>query len=306
MLPPEGVALAAARWLDLLQRSDVEQAWDIIRADSDYVDLTPTQYALALDWLLGIGVLDVGKTGTALSEHAQNIELEELLEVTYAFGLEHDPPAWLADADVLVDRPEALPADAVALANALGLDDARAFAGVRQVHGRIDLERRAEVGSAGELALVAELKKVWPGEVVHIAEEHDGWGYDVSAVNSDASFHIEVKSTTRRGRLSVHLSRQEFEIAQLDSSWHLVVIGLDDHHNLTSAATVRKGVLPGRSPEDTSPDTKWQSARYDFDVGDLEPGLPFLQAWVANTHPSSALVTGVALGQEAFEWMPPT
>ncbi len=46
-----------------------------------------------------------------------------------------------------------MPQDVATLAAELGLGDHVALSTIREVHGRIDLEQRAAVGAAGELAL---------------------------------------------------------------------------------------------------------------------------------------------------------
>ena len=91
-------------------------------------------------------------------------------------------------------------------ATTLNVSDDAALLTVAMVHGKIDLEQRAEVGAAGELRLVELLEEQWPGSTRHVALEHDGLD-DVAFTGAGATWHLEVKSTTRRGRLVVHLSR---------------------------------------------------------------------------------------------------
>ena len=63
-----------------------------------------------------------------------------------------------------------------------------------------------------------------------VALKDDGLGYDVVGPLPTAMWHLEVKSTTRRGRLVIRISRLEYEIGAMDPLWRLVIVGLDSQH----------------------------------------------------------------------------
>lgn len=275
-LPAESVARAAARWLRLLRSSSVGQAWALVRADSSYMDLTQTQYAEALDWLAATGFLsheDGALVPTAASTALSGAHVRQLL---FARTLETWDPPWLLDADILVSDMSEIPQDALILAGELGLPDAAAFSAIREVHGRMDLQLRSAVGAAGERTVVDLLEGAWPGSTVHVALTDDGFGYDISFELGQNEWHLEVKATTRRGRLVIHLSRHEHDVSLLDPHWRLVVVGLRDDHSLGAIATVDHQRLWQRAPVDLYPGSPWQSVRHDVSSVDLEPGLSFI------------------------------
>lgn len=274
MLPGDGVLRAAYRWLRLLERSSLPQASALIRADAAYTDLSPTQYAAARDWLRTVRLLHSGAAGARLAPAALGLTDTGARQLLFGRSLEAAAPAWLPDADVLVRDPSELPQDAADLAAVLGLDDPAALLAVRQVHGRIDLAERARIGAEGEKGLVALLERRWPGSTNHVAITDDGLGYDLAFTLAGRTWHLEVKTTSRRGRLVLYLSRHEHEVALLDPGWRLVVVGLDGEGALGALATARHQVLRGRAPHDHDPAARWESTRHQLRPLDLHPGWP--------------------------------
>ena len=124
---------------------------------------------------------------------------QQLNQLLFERTLERSMPAWLADADFLVPDPGEVPQDAASLAEVLGLSEQASFLAIRNVHGHIDLAERARVGLAGERALIEFLECRWPGSTTHIAEANDGFGYDVLFRHGKEHWHLEVKTTIRRG-----------------------------------------------------------------------------------------------------------
>lgn len=278
MLPAEAVLAAACRWLDLLQRSDLPTARALVRTYSGHRRLTSTQYATALDWLATVGLLVDGPDGLAPAPEILGLSRADLHHQLLQRGLEHAAPPWLADADLYVSTASDLPADVTQLASNLGLDEQAAFAAVRQVHGRIDLAHRSRIGEAGEQAMVELLDKMWPGAAVHIALQHDGFGYDVLLRAPDRPWHLEVKSTTRAGRAVIYLSRHEYEVAQHDQHWRLLLVRLDANDSVQAVATVDHAALWQRAPQDAGPGGRWETARFDVHRNEVSPGLVFLPA----------------------------
>ncbi len=275
MLPANSVLKAARHWLGLLQRSDFPAAHALIRAGSDHWNLTYTQYAAAQEWLVSVGLLLEGPAHLEAAPEVSGLGDGDLNRLLFVRGLMFEAPPWLPDADIYVSEPGDLPEDATHLATTLGLDDETAFTAVRQVHGHIDLAERDRVGAAGERALVKLLEEAWPGSVVHIALTNDGFGYDI-ALNLETAWHLEIKSTTRRGRSIVHLSRHEYEVALIDPAWHLVLVRLDGDENVVSLATISHPSVMTRAPRDIDGSARWDAAKFELWEEDLVPGLVFL------------------------------
>lgn len=63
------------------------------------------------------------------------------------------------------------------------------------------------------------LERRWPGSTRHVALTDDGLGYDLAFSCRGRTLHLEVKTTGRRGRLVLYLSRHEHEVALLDPDW---------------------------------------------------------------------------------------
>jgi hypothetical protein len=213
-------------------------------------------------------------------------------------------PPWLSDADVLVRDTAELPQDAVELAGTLGLAEDAALVAVKQIHGQIDLAERARVGLAGEIGLVSLLEGRWPGSTHHVALHNDGLGYDVMFATGDKTWHLEVKTTTRRGRLVIHLSKHEHEVGVLDPMWRLVVVGLGAAGHPAALATARHEQLRQRVPRNIDATSVWESVRYELNPGDLQAGLCFLGASWTRKDDRSMLRRGTQDSQSDFAWMP--
>ena len=301
-LPPESAVLAAARWLGLLCSLAPEQAWAVLAAEPRFADLTKSQYWEGLEWL---HQLEIVKRDGSLVTQLTALSPSRLSEIVLSRGLERSRPAWLRDADILIDDTSDLPTDAVLLGHALGLAGPRIHDAVRAVHGRIDHELRSSIGLAGELALIDALEAVWPRSTTHIAATDDGFGYDVLFRFSKVERHFEVKATTRRGRLVVHLSRHEFRVGLIDPAWQLVVVGLNPDRTVGALATVAVSHLVERAPTDTHADAAWESARYNLSPDDLVPGLNLASEIAAAPDPlAQRLVDSGLTGACDFAWMP--
>jgi hypothetical protein len=294
---------AASRWLVLLETSSFPEAGAILRANAAYADLTYTQYSLGLEWLDEVGVINRGENGYVVNNKAARLSRDERNQLLFMKAIETSDRPWLPDADLLIRNVEDLPEDAAQLGASLGLSEESAVLGIRQVHGQIDFDLRTVIGGAGERAVVAALEHQWPGSTVHVALENDGYGYDVTFQQPRGrSWHLEVKSTTRHGRLVVHLSRQEYEVGRLDPAWRLVVVGLDRDHELECLATAIGEHIFGRAPDDRPSGARWQSARYELRPGDLRPGLDFIAAPPPRV--DAVFVSGIRHAPSSFAWMP--
>jgi len=306
MFPPDTIVLAAARWLRLLRSSTLGQASGIITAGACYADLTQTQYASGLDWLRTLDLLAEGREGLELSTVARELPEEQVDQLLFQRILERVAPAWLADADLLVPDPGELPQDAAGLASRLGLSEGAAFVSIKHLHGRLDLGERARVGAAGERAFVELLESSWPGSSTHVALTDDGFGYDIVFRHRGRQWHLEVKSTTRRGRLVIYLSRHEHEVGIHDPDWRLVVVGLDSQLRLQAVATARHSELLGRAPSDLCTEARWQSVSHEMVSRDLQRGCSFLDEPTRdpNLIANQFLVNGGCQTPSMFTWMP--
>jgi hypothetical protein len=306
MLLHSATIAAVLRWVRLLRASTVADAAKILRADSAYTDLTQTQYAVALDWLTARGLI-VQDAGTSTLEAAfSGLPAAETCQFLFECFIESGSPPWLQDADALVADPDDLPQDALELALSLGLSEQLAFSTVRQLQGKIDLARRELVGKAGELELVKRLEAAWPGSTNHVSLASDGFGYDIAFEHLGKTWHIEVKATTRRGRLGIYLSRNEYEVSRRDPYWRLIVVGLDNKLQLQVVATLKRSVIWSRSPRDVVSNANWQSASYQLNPGDLRRGL-ILEAEVLERErgrDGSLLKFEAAAVQNDFSWFP--
>ena len=297
VLPPDGTARAARRWMHLLSRSAFEEAIALIRADSAYSDLSQTQYAAALDWLAAARLVEPSAYGPRLVNQTAHASAHALDLAVFSAAIEYDQPAWLVDADSLVIEGGDIPADAAGLAECLGIVEADALLSISQIYGKIDLAARSRVGAAGELALVAMLETRWPGSVNHRALTDDGLGYDIAFTPAETTWHLEVKSTTRRASLAVHLSRHENNVARLDPAWRLIAVGLGERDELQALATAKTHTLLSRAPKDRDPRSTWDSVRHLLVPEDLDEGMPFLE-------PSSSPDPIRISASTPFHWMP--
>ena len=129
--------------------------------------------------------------------------------------------------------------------------------------------------------------------------DDDGLGYDIAfQPTTDVEHHLEVKSTTRRGRLAIYLSRHEHEIAKLDPRWHLIVLGLDAQSQAAAIATATETALLARSPLDQTTAARWESVRHQLTAADLKPGLR-----LGDVEPLSESLLSDG-GSRNFAWMP--
>jgi hypothetical protein len=235
-----------------------------------------TQYASALDWLASVGLLIGGQNGLELATAAKVLPHMQLNQLLFERSLERAAPAWLPDSDLLIPDESELPQDAAALADTLGLSSQLALLAIRRIHGRIDLALRNEIGLAGERALINTLEDRWPGSTTHVSQFDDGFGYDIAFRHESIEWHLEVKSTTRRGRLVIYLSRHEHEVGLRDPHWRLILVGLNGQLQLRTLSTARFSEIAARAPQDSHSDSKWQSTSHHLTSEDLHDGVSFL------------------------------
>jgi len=275
MLPRRPILVAAARWLEVLSSGgSVPRAQTLLTNHAKYSDLSPTQYATALTWLRDVGILADG--GSPLSP------AERVLAAIF----ENTTPAWVPDADQLVQSPDELPIDIVAVGDSLGLDQESVYRQLVSTWGKVDTAARERVGAAGEAALVALIKGL-PGVAVdHVAVRSDGFGYDVAlAVHGGPELHLEVKSTSRTNRFTAYLSRYEFEISMRDDAWVMVAVRLDAELELDGLGSVSKDWIVANIPRDVGRSGSWSTAKLEIPHDVIDGGLPQLPSELGNQLP---------------------
>lgn len=264
-LPPEPVLIAALRWLEVLPGSGgIARAQSLLNTHPRYSDLTPTQYATALGWLREVEL-------TAPADRALPPALRLIAAV-----FERAAPPWVKDSDVLVRGPEELPSDVLSCGEALGLEPETIYGQLVASWGKVDTAARAVVGAAGEVALVELLGKVPHADVEHVALWSDGFGYDVEYRHSTGVNHLEVKSSTRRGRFTAYLSRHEYEVMSRDNSWQLVVVRLTERHELVGVGSVPKDWISANAPLDSGTCGRWATMQLDIPSHVILSGVPAL------------------------------
>jgi Domain of unknown function (DUF3883) len=291
MLPAEGVLQAVSRWVTLLETGDsVSHVWALVRSVPSLADVSVTQYATALDWLSIHGLVTQDRLihvgNTAAEAHS----------ALFAQLIESIAPPWLIDADALISNADDLPLDAERLAQTFGLDAETAYATIMGVHRKVDLEARARIGLSGEVALITALEARWPGSTTHVSIFDDSAGYDIQLTLPSRSWHLEVKTTARRGRLTIHLTRNEYVTSRRDKSWLLVLVGLSDAGELAALATLRGDTLLPQVPHDVSPRGRWEAAAIDLTPSELIRGLVLADAVDG--------VLTVGAGTSEFAWLP--
>lgn len=262
MLPPEPILRAALRWLEKLPRSGVRRCRALFTTHPEYSDITPTQYDAAYSWLDDVGLLGNG------DRHAPTRQQVFDAVILYV--------PWFQDADLLIQAPEELPEDALRLADTLGIDAHRAFQYIKSLWRKVDLEQRARIGSAGERALVDLLKGSLAARVDHVSQYSDSYGYDIDIRKGAYRLHLEVKSTLRRHRLVVFLSRHEFETLSHDPSWQLVAVRLSGDLKAEAVCSVPSPWIREHVPRDISSNGHWESCRLSIPLDQIRHGIPRL------------------------------
>ncbi|UOE44960.1 protein NO VEIN domain-containing protein [Agromyces larvae] len=274
-LPPEPVLLAAKRWLELLPSSGgLARAQALLTSHPAYDDLTPTQYATALAWMREVGLVNSLESDTPAA-----------LRILGAL-FEHGKLPWVRDADQLVSEPGELPTDVLGVAAALGLDGDAVYAQLVSSWGKVDTTARERVGAAGEAALVELLKSRTTGRVEQVSAWSDGYGYDIEVVRGGNADHLEVKSTTRQGRIAVYLSRHEFDVMRRDESWSLVLVRLNPELVVVGIGVVPNQWIIEHAPRDVDASASWATCKLEIPPEVVEDGIPRMREALTDPLPS--------------------
>lgn len=261
-LPPEPVLLAARRWLDVLPTSGgAQRAQALLTTHGRYSDITPTQYASAYSWLRDVGLLET----LGSSVPSANRVLSAIFEKA--------APAWVRDADKLVRSTEELPSDILTSGRVLGLNDVDVFRQLNSSWAKVDTEARERVGAAGEMALVELLRTAACGQVDHVAQWSDGFGYDIAVTQELAASHLEVKSTNRANRFTAYLSRHEYDVMIRDDEWLLVTVRLSADLKIDGVGSVPREWIFANVPRDCGLSGSWASVKLDVPADIIESGV---------------------------------
>jgi hypothetical protein len=289
-VPPEPVIRGARRWLEHIGAAGQPRTWALLAGSREYADLTPTQYGESLVWLHEAGL--VGEDGRPAAGSQDPFRIFEAL-------LEASDPAWLADADLLIQSASEIPEDALVAAESLRLDARQALRSIRRTWGKVDLAARTAVGNAGEQLLIGLLQRYTNGDIDHVASWSDSHGYDISLTGGEFESHIEVKTTTRLNRVSFYLSRNEFETMNSDPAWNLSVAVVNDSFRLLRLFTIDREWIRGAAPADVAGGARWDAARFEAPPDARIAGTPFLFPVV--TDRLCPLVTGGIADPRAAE-----
>ena len=273
-LPPEPVLLAARRWLEILPRTGgIPRAQALLTTHRQYSDVSPGQYGTALSWLRELELLE---TVGSLVPPA-NLILGAIFEMA--------APTWVQDSDGLIRAPDELPSDIISAGDALGLDTNGVYAQLVSSWGKVDTAIREQVGAAGESALVSMLKERTDGRVDHVSTWSDGFGYDIAFSRGEVNAHLEVKSTTRTGRFTAYLSRNECDVMQRDHHWALVAVRLTNELAIAGVGYVPREWIDANLPRDAGLYGAWASCKLEVPLEVIEDHVPHLGTSVAGRLP---------------------
>jgi hypothetical protein len=207
-------------------------------------------------------------------------------ELLLGLILEASPPLWLLTAvgDEGQLAVELVPDDVVTAMATVIEDPARREAFLLERGLTVDASRRAELGEAGEEAVVSACRKqlldlgaeAAAAAVRRVSLVSDELGFDVVAPRLDGSVRrLEVKATrSTAAAVRVTVTRHEVDTGRKDPDWRLVVarVGRDEEPAILGhmAATSLEPLLP----EDSHDAGRWQAARLRLAVAGLVPGLP--------------------------------
>ncbi|MEU5715631.1 DUF3883 domain-containing protein [Streptomyces sp. NPDC020403] len=263
-IPPDPILRAAVRWLERLPSSSAARCRALFTTHADFSDVTPTQYETAYSWLSENGLLEHLQSSTTVRERV------------FRTAIASSGAVWLPDADFLVRGPDELPEDALRTAETLGIPESEAYEQVSAVWGKVDMEARARIGNAGELALVNLIAKVTDARVEHVAAHADGFGYDIAIHSTQHPLHIEAKSTVRRGRTVFFISRNEYKTMCRDPTWQLVTVQLTQDLDAVAVASVASDWISAQVPRDIGVFGRWETCRLTVPPEALTPGIPRL------------------------------
>lgn len=154
--------------------------------------------------------------------------------------------------------------------------------GVCSEEMKFDAESLKEIGNEGELFVIDMLKRRLSNDlhnkIVHIAKKNDIAGFDIlapSVLNSDITFKLEVKTSTRISSSGVEffLSRNEFEIGRINRNWCLVFVAIFEGEKKI-LGHMYCYQIESRIPRDVDERARWQSCKINVEHELLRKDLP--------------------------------
>jgi len=139
----------------------------------------------------------------------------------------------------------------------------------------------AEIGLAGELAVMERLREVLPESsyrrVVHTSLTDDTSGYDISVPmlhQCAPNMLLEVKTSARPGeKFTFHISRNEVLVGARSSTWFLVAVRMKGQE-MEILGHVPFELIEDLLPLDSSDLAQWQSCRIELPASFFHIGLP--------------------------------
>jgi hypothetical protein len=230
----------------------------VLAASPKYADLSPSNYIDALDWLRQRHLVTEADEPNG---RPHDVFLTEIAVTAEALDPEELP------------NPSFLPSTILDAAGTVGMPETEAWERTLALGRKIDLERRARIGSLGELAIVEHLAGMGCA-VRHVSLESDQLGWDVFASFRGATKHLEVKTTTSNARLRVYLTKQEYQVSLGDPAWMLMVALISDEGQLICYAHVDSSAISSAVPVDSGTHGRWESCSIDLSPEHLTPGAP--------------------------------
>jgi hypothetical protein len=284
---PKSLLIAASRWLGEL-RSDgsILRAKAVLLNTAAFADISQTQYMEALEWLQNAGVVEMAlgpDDGEAVIHLTGAGPDGSVGETVISAVLSAEVPQWLEDVDMAVDGPDDLPLDLVDAAGALAVGGSAAMRIARSMAWKVDLERRREVGLAGERAVMSLIEQLisegrLPSETKldWVSSRDDSAGYDILVRTGSAEHLLEVKTSVRRADFRAFLSRNEFETGRSRAAeWAVVgVLLTPDLSNPTAVGHTDHPTIASVAPRDVSRSARWESIRLSLGRLLVYAGLP--------------------------------
>lgn len=271
-----------------------DQTVSVAAARASYLRL-PTDLVFDVDDLVAGErlLLDVGLLSDGGGHLQGNVRLgtlaelyeDEALTTLLALVLGERPPLWLrtAAASPAGLDTELIPAEASTVLGTLVPDPQLREALLLAAAERIDARELSEAGAAGEEAVVAACRDELhdaqrpdlAGDVQRVSLISDRLGYDVVAPTLDGSSRrLEVKTTRRKARLEVFISRNEATVGLRDVAWALVFCRLGDGGEVEIVGWCRGECLEPLLPENRHARGRWASTAITLAPEELRPGLP--------------------------------
>lgn len=147
------------------------------------------------------------------------------------------------------------------------------------IQDKFNADKLRGIGEQGEMFVVESYRKTLPSwladNVTHVSLKDDSLGFDIvtpSVSNHELTLHVEVKTSVRPGDDFIFfLSRNEYEVAQKDRNWVMLLVGkVEGAHQLLGRLYCED--LEPIMPVDIDKNAQWASVRVRIDRASLIQG----------------------------------